>query len=161
MKPKCYKGKLSKIKYVGLIPDLQDPDFELDFCGNPQTFPSIDDCSRYAMDLPSFESEYEIKCQGQSNCGLNIIQYLIDDQERKNCSSDFAQVYLQYSCDFEDIMLSQNMKGLIVTISGIIVCIIFRFSIYFRRTMSDIDANIWDIDTVTTADFAVQVNLTN
>ena len=53
------------------------------------------------------------------------------------------------------------MKGLIVTISGIIVCLIFRFSIYYRRTMSDIDANLWDIDVVTTADFAVQINLSN
>ena len=82
-------------------------------------------------------------------------------KENANCYSDFAQIYIQYSCDFEDVILSQNMKGLIVTISGIIVCCVFRFSIYYRRTMSDIDANIWDYDTVTTADFAVQINLTN
>ena len=64
MQPKCTKGKLSKIQYVGLMPDMQDPDFQLDFCGDPKTFPEIDECSRKAIDIQKFKTDYEGKCQG-------------------------------------------------------------------------------------------------
>jgi hypothetical protein len=79
MQPKCYKGKLSKIQFFGLIPDVPDPDFELDFCGSHKKFKDIDKCSNYAINLPGLESEYEIKCLGQNSCGLDVKKFLIYD----------------------------------------------------------------------------------
>ena len=36
---------------------------------------------------------------------------------------------------------------------------IFLFYIYYLRILSEIDAKTWDIQTVTTADFAVEVKI--
>lgn len=35
MNPKCSKGKISKLTFAGLMPDIEDKKFALDYCGNP------------------------------------------------------------------------------------------------------------------------------
>jgi hypothetical protein len=39
-------------------------------------------------------------------------------------------------------------------------CITYRFFVYWLRVNLDIDLKVWDVDTVTVADFSVQISVT-
>ena len=68
MQPKCLKGKLSSIKFVGLIPDLENSDFALDYCSDSAKYQTINECSKEFLDRDGIRIEYKTECQGQSDC---------------------------------------------------------------------------------------------
>ena len=46
-----------------------------------------------------------------------------------------------------------------MAISGVLCCLLYRSFVYWIRINLDIDLKVWDIETVTVADFSVQVDI--
>lgn len=76
MHPKCLKGKLSNLQFFGLIPDLENPEFELDFCSDSAKYAQIEECSSKALDVDGIQTDYRTNCMGKSDCSLDIKKYL-------------------------------------------------------------------------------------
>ena len=70
-----------------------------------------------------------------------------------------VKIYLQFKCDFEDLKKSFKLKGLYIALTCIVVCFYFSFVIYYKRVSSEIEAKQWDLSTVTTADFTVDIEI--
>ncbi len=70
---------------------------------------------------------------------------------------DTSRLYIQYSCSFEDMVKSQQRKGLYIGCSMMIICIFYSVSLKFMRTSADFEQVEWDVKTTTSSDFAVIV----
>ena len=73
------------------------------------------------------------------------------------CLSKYSQVFIQYNCDFEEIKTSQQLKGLYVTMTAIVICFLFKFCVYYLRIISNIDLKTYDIKKTTVDDFSVKI----
>jgi hypothetical protein len=74
---------------------------------------------------------------------------------------DQARIYMQYVCDFSEIKESNKLKGLYTTLTSVIACLLFSFVVYYKRVASEIEEKQWDLSTVTTADFTVDIEIPN
>lgn len=68
-------------------------------------------------------------------------------------------MYVQYNCDFQGKLNEQQKNGLWVASTAIIVCIFYRCVLYFLRTTASINYKLWDINTVTAADFTIEIDI--
>ena len=60
-----------------------------------------------------------------------------------------------------DHLLYNKKTGLLAALTAITCCLIFRYAIYYLRYSAQLEFKRWDVGTVTTADFTVQVTFTD
>lgn len=53
------------------------------------------------------------------------------------------------------------MKALVVIFICTICTILYLLSIYYLRSTSNVDFKVWDIDTITVADYSIMVKITS
>jgi len=113
---------------------------------------------------------YEKHCLGHAECHINLAQYAYplshkyetaSHGAKAECLEESSRMYMQYSCDLEDVLISNQHIGLGASIAGIICCLMFSFLVYFLRKAAVLNYKLWDISTVTTADFTVQVTFSD
>lgn len=97
-------------------------------------------------------------CDLDFNSYINFYHKI--EQIDKICLSEKSLSYLQFTCTFSDEQLKTQQKlGLYITITGVICCLLYKFSVYWLTINLDLDLKVWDISTVTVADFSVQVEI--
>ena len=57
-------------------------------------------------------------------------------------------------------MYKNQKVALLATTTGIVCSLIFAYTVYYLRYSAQLNFKEWDMDTVTTADFTVQINIT-
>jgi len=72
---------------------------------------------------------------------------------------DQTRVYMQFVCDFEDLKKTNQLKGLYISLTSIVSCFFYSYVIYYKRVSSEIEEKQWDLSTVTTADFTVDIEI--
>lgn len=66
-------------------------------------------------------------------------------------------MYVQYFCEQSDSDLNDKRRqALIVICLGIFISLLFLLSLYFQEKTAILDYKLWDVDTVTAADFTVE-----
>ena len=68
-------------------------------------------------------------------------------------------IYIQFNCDFAKEKEEMQKLGLFISLIGIVGCIIYNLTIYSSKTTASLDEKMWDVQTVTTADFTVEVEI--
>lgn len=68
-------------------------------------------------------------------------------------------VYSQYICDFEDELEDLKNKGLYVSLSTCVFCLFYLVVMKMYKMKSVIDFAQWDHDTVTSADFTIDITI--
>ena len=43
--------------------------------------------------------------------------------------------------------------------TGVIICLLYKFFLYWLKSISEMDFKLWDLGIVTAADFSVQIEL--
>lgn len=132
----------------------------LGYCGSPQLsgFVEIESCSDLIKD--SFNTDFTANCKGQYNCSSNsfLLDYLDKTDARyADCSAIGARFYVQYFCEqpISDIN-SKRQLALFIVCLGFFICFIYFLMIYYLSKTSTLDYKLWDVLTVTSADFTVE-----
>lgn len=68
-------------------------------------------------------------------------------------------MYMQYYCKQPDTLRKQRIALGIVCI-GVFICLLFLLSLYYLQQTSRLDYKLWDINTVTVADFTAETYIT-
>jgi len=91
---------------------------------------------------------------------LNWKSFLNDGpQFLQDCNYKETKIYIQYSCDFNEEEAYQRKVGLHAAFIGLVACFIYSYVIYHTRKSAAINYKIWDMNTVTAADFTVEVGI--
>ena len=73
------------------------------------------------------------------------------------CLQNDARFFIQYSCRQESDQINQKRRlGLFVACLGIFMCCLFLLTIYYLSSTAYIDYKLWDVSTVTAADFTIE-----
>ena len=91
---------------------------------------------------------------------MSLLQSVSKGNSDNDCSKEDSRVYVQYSCDFKDIVKSQQMKGLFVACVAILSSSVMYLGIYYGQEKAKMEYALWDLSTATVADYAVQVTIT-
>lgn len=137
--------------------------FQYDTCTDHKNVSEIYLCTKKYVDSESLIKAFNDECSNKSHCNFDMKMYLkpnFDHQVKdEDCDLEFSKLYVQYNCDFADKIAKEQLKGLFIAATAIVACIFYRCIIYFLRTTASIDYKLWDIHTVTAADFTVEVNI--
>lgn len=164
LKLECKQGKISPLVYYGLMPKFDiNQKFQYDTCTDHKNVSEIYLCTKKYVDSESLIKAFNDECSNKSHCNFDMKMYLkpnFDHQVKdEDCDLEFSKLYVQYNCDFADKIAKEQLKGLFIAATAIVACIFYRCIIYFLRTTASIDYKLWDIHTVTAADFTVEVNI--
>lgn len=70
---------------------------------------------------------------------------------------DTSLFYYQYFCRQDDSdITAKRQEALAIICIGIFICLVFLCGIYYLFETSKLDYKLWDVDTVTAADFTVE-----
>jgi hypothetical protein len=61
---KCPKGKLSNIMEYGLMPNLEEHPYRMDYCGNEDNYDEIAYCTDKILNKETLKNEYDTTCLG-------------------------------------------------------------------------------------------------
>ena len=78
----------------------------------------------------------------------------------EQCVSDFAKIYIQYNCDFSDLVGEQQNLMMLITFTIFIVGGLFSYMIYYLQISAQLNYKLWDMKLKTVADFTVQLTIT-
>jgi hypothetical protein len=67
------------MEFYGLLPE--EGEHQFDYCGDPNQYQQVSDCTNYLMDSDALTSYFEESCQDQSSCRLNMLEYLLQDPD--------------------------------------------------------------------------------
>jgi len=129
-----------------------------DYCGAPESVPETQICTMTSVNSEGLKKAYSEKCQGKSECQLDLVSF-VDKSAEDSCTSRFSKIYIQYHCDFEDIVKKNQEVSLLTACIGILACFLYRFLIYFLRISSSLSMKKWDLKTVTAADWTVCIEI--
>jgi len=127
-----------------------------DYCGPAEAEPSVLSCQSF-FDYSAFESDFNQNCFGKGSCDENILigNYLKTGDSL--CVNDEALFYFQYSCKHTNEALNEKrVVGLFVGCLGIFMSLVFLLALFYLYKSSTMDYKVWDVDTVTPADFTVE-----
>jgi len=108
----------------------------------------------------SFDKFYRNNCEGKSSCVLKLRDFL-HTKGRSECVYNFAKMYIQYSCGM-DSQTTKDMQhfGLKVISLFMLMAAAMNLLVYYLQQMTSIQFKKWDVATVTTSDFSVELNIT-
>lgn len=139
-----------------------------DYCGNPDSISPKDSCSDFLL-KDQFRADFSSKCGGKESCYFTLVNYVDTSispdpkvQARKQqCNSEFAKIYVQYQCLVEDsYSQGQKVKAMVVIFICTLCTILYLLTIYWLRSTSNLEFKVWDIDTITVADYSIMVKIT-
>jgi hypothetical protein len=64
---------------------------------------------------------------------------------------------MQFKCEFADEVTQRKQLGLYISCMAVIICLIYRFTLYSMRSNVQLEELIVDVSEVTTADFGVKL----
>ena len=136
-------------------------DFADNYCGVYSEHPQIKQCTDAHLNYKTFTEAFAKECEGKTSCKLNFNNHL-DRAKAKGpankCTDFFARVYVNYSCQFETVVQENQKIAWLVATLGVVSCLIFTYTIWYLRRSAQLNFKRWDIETVTSADFTIQVN---
>lgn len=155
----CAYGNITTIKYLGVNPSgMSDKDSCYDDA------PEVKDCLK-AMN-PAFLLSVRAKVSSQNTD--NII-YTFKPAEfftdlttvPSKCTDSVAQLYVQYSCEQSQIILTAQIKSLSMVTSLCVfsVCLFLIVIYYFKKSSTLLQLD-WDISTITPGDYTLQLEIT-
>jgi hypothetical protein len=66
-------------------------------------------------------------------------------------------MYVQYLCIQDESVLNNKRRDALVVIAlGIFISLLFLLSLYYQEKTAILDYKLWDVNTVTAADFTVE-----
>ncbi len=66
-------------------------------------------------------------------------------------------MYVQYLCIQDESDLNNKRRDALIVIAlGIFISLLFLLSLYYQEKTAILDYKLWDVDTVTAADFTVE-----
>ena len=80
--------------------------------------------------------------------------------ELEFCKSKNSNVYMQYTCEFEDDNVSHQKEALCIALTTIIISLVFRFFLHLLQKEVQLDSAKYDFKFLTTADYAIQITIT-
>ena len=104
-------------------------------------------------------------------CNINEMDYIIKDtaiqqtlgltdNEISHCMDGRSTIYQQYHCGYEDEDLVRHQEfGTLGACLAIFICLLYRFTIYFLSSKTQLDQAVVDVKSMTTADYSVKVFL--
>jgi len=75
------------------------------------------------------------------------------------CTDDKAIVYVQYYCKQDDTLKKKREAVGIISI-GFFICCLYLLSLYYQQQASRLEYKLWDVNTVTVADFTTETLIT-
>jgi hypothetical protein len=88
-----------------------------------------------------------------------VIKTPHQDIEEGACTDENTKVFLQYNCDLGADTYHNQKVGVLVAFLGMTMCLSYSYLIYYLRRASELNFKKWDVSSVTTADFTVQVTI--
>ena len=77
----------------------------------------------------------------------------------QDCLRGNSTIYLQFKCEFDEDVTLRKQIGNFVSCMTVIICLVFRFTLYNMRSKVQLEEMIVDVQNVTTADFAIKLFL--
>ncbi|CDW90155.1 UNKNOWN [Stylonychia lemnae] len=156
-------GNIVKLTSYGLIPSTLNSSKEINYCGtNP--IEKIQHCTdkHFSTD---FRTIFEGHCLNKNKCDRTfnldtLILYESKDDGMSCTNKTSARFYIQYTCEEPDSeILIKKHSALAVACLGLFICFIFFCMTYYLSKTSYIDYKLWDVFTVTAADFTVEYTI--
>ena len=74
-------------------------------------------------EFAQFDRDYDLEATFEEQTNLN----------HEQCVSDFAKIYIQYNCDFSDLVDEQQNLMMLITFTVFIVGGLFSYMIYYLQ----------------------------
>lgn len=119
--------------------------------------PEIDECNQYIKKEELF-NDFTENCINSQKCekGINFKNY-VTEIGTNNCTRSDSIFYVQYFCrQRSSRLLDKKLDSLLITCLGVLISLLFLITIYYLSKSNDIDYKLWDVKTVTPADFTVE-----
>ena len=108
----------------------------------------------------NFEVDFDTYCRGQTKCDKPFYMSSYVDPSNPSCVSSSTRIYWQIFCT--QTISEVNDKrgdGLIVVSIGIFISAIYLLFVSYLSSTAYIDYKLWDVGTVTAADFTVEFDI--
>jgi hypothetical protein len=105
-------------------------------------------------------NDIESSCLGKKSCKLTALKSYVTSNQ-KVCTDDDASFYMQFYCLHSKEELGQKRnEGTIVAGIAVFSCLFFVIMIFYLRQSTQIQKTVWDVETITAGDYAVDMTLT-
>ena len=130
-----------------------------DYCGAP--IGELDECTKQWFDDIKLKDFWKTDCLDKNECRIDFTDYLRKKplNAKTKCDIKNAVVYGQYTCDEHESMQWRKQAQYIIGFIGLVSCFLFSAITYYQLNVSQLEEKKWDISTVTTADFTVEINI--
>lgn len=185
----CNVGKVSNITDFGLIPDsTMSPDGVYNmsnyadhstnswyaYCGDPNTpnsnVPYVEQCSQL-IDYEALNTTFFDDCYGSKNCSIDFFSFITPYISPSNkilnktvydyCTTGTAKWYAQYTCLQDDKELDgKRYMGLAIVCLGFFGICCYSLQVFYLTHTAKLDFRLWDISTLTAADFTAEITIT-
>lgn len=106
-----------------------------------------------------FEVDFDTLCKGKQVCDqpLNLTKYIDKDFAIPGCVTNTTRITWQIFCT-ESVPELNNKRGLglVVVCFGFFMCAVYLVFVSYLSKTTTMDYKVWDVDTVTAADFTVE-----
>jgi hypothetical protein len=86
---------------------------------------------------------------------LTLKDYIDGAVPANECTDLNSIMYVQYYCKQDDT-LRKKQEALGIVCIGIFICCLFLLCLYYQQHSSRLEYKLWDVSTVTAADFTAE-----
>lgn len=149
----CPDGTISELSNSGFIPSTYD---RKDYCGSNLEEPLVKGCNGHFLE-DKFKTDFKNWCVGSEKCTtpFKFGDYINPQAPANECNDEKALVYVQYFCKQPDT-LRKKQEAVGIVCLGFFICCLYMLSLYYQKQASRLEYKMWDVNTVTAADFTTE-----
>lgn len=88
--------------------------------------------------------------------------YIVNQQQYPGCITNNTRIYWQMTCLSDvDTVNHKRQMGTIIVCIGVVISFVFILFVAYLQKTARLDYKVWDVDTVTAADFTVEFQITD
>ena len=137
----------------------------MDYCNDPAKHDAVKACTGAHLNAVKLMADFRSTCVGKKDCNLNLAQYVVNTtgaEARCQLQEKLSRVYIQYGCRFDqEGLVNQNLKGLTIACISILATIIWLVEMNATELRDKLNSVFYDLSTMTTGDFTIEVKLTD